>query len=111
MSLTKSCKADTPKHLFHTQINFKLIGQDPTILHFRNQGRGGESDKLKYKDKRFTRYNPVTWRDQTVATIKKNFTLTSREYELEIAQGMDYFLIVGLAVIHDDNEARERRQD
>lgn len=97
------------KEVFHVQGHWHLGGARMTVS-FTNTASNNESIELQLSGNWIDRYCTITWKDQPVAQITRDF-LNARQilgdadtYYVTIAPGMDIALIASLCVMFDERD-------
>lgn len=99
--------AETPdgsQRIFETEVetSWSLKGGVMT-LSCANVAAGGQPAQIQYKNETgFGVRGPITWGGMPVARIERKKWTMSAQYELQIAPGMDPFLVLAMAVIIED---------
>lgn len=87
-------ETNTVKHTFHS---------NETDMQFKNAQNGGQWATLEFKDKgHFGFGGTITFDGVPVAVIMKNMGNVRHEYRMEVAVGMDMFIVAALAVVLAD---------
>jgi uncharacterized protein YxjI len=113
LNMRRRYYAETPdgsRRIFDTEVetSWSLKGGIMT-LSCANVAAGGRPVQIQYKNEtRFGVRGQVTWQEMPVAKIEKNSWKMSAQYQVQIAPGMDPFLVLAMAVIIEDLRKQNR---
>jgi uncharacterized protein YxjI len=83
-----------------------FIGTE-TTMRFFNVANGGKEDQLEFKNNPMGSTGYVKYQGKEVAKVHRNKLQLGTKYDLEVMQGLDLSLIVGIVVaMHDKIETR-----